>query len=152
MTNLTEYTIRPVTEADHALLLSLAERCPPLDVHTPYTYWVQCTLFSKSCFVLTLRSEDVGFITAVENEREALIWQIGILPAHRGKGCSSLLIGAALDVLLPRREVFVTIAPENRISLQSFQSACRKRGLCLTAVKPAEESLCPDRETTYRIG
>src|SRR5690606_20196666 len=49
--------IRPTGPDDATLLRSLARRCPPLDLHTPYTYWVQATYFGDTCFVAELGGE-----------------------------------------------------------------------------------------------
>lgn len=40
--------IRNVTERDTETLMNLAKNNPPLDVHTPYTYWVIAKYFSRT--------------------------------------------------------------------------------------------------------
>ncbi len=146
------FSVRTVTEADHALLHRLAEACPPLDVHTPYTYWVLCTRFPETCFVLLHDGEPAGFLTAVRSARELFIWQIGLLPAWRGQGLSQLLIHSAVSAARQGEAIRVTIAPDNLASLGAFQGYCRKHGLSWTEEKQFDPNLCPDKENTYRMG
>lgn len=122
--------VRGTTSDDAGLLESLALRCPPLDVHTPYTYWVLSTYFSESCFVAVEGTEPVGFVTAVANRDRALLWQIGILPAHRGKGLSHLLIDAVAGWADGRgfSAIELSIDPANKESHATFRSFAKRAG------------------------
>lgn len=123
------YTLRNINESDHAIMRSLAKKCPPLDLHTQYTYWVNAAYFPDCSFILESDGEPVGYIMTVENSRILFIWQIGILPEHRGKGLSGQLISACLDYAAScGKKIQVTIAEDNIASYRSFLSACEKKG------------------------
>jgi len=128
---MSEVSLRSVTAQDAVLLHSLARACPPLGVHTHYTYWVQAAFFGQECFVLELDGRPVGFITSVTAGDRQLIWQIGVLQEHRGRGYSRLLIDAVLRtaVMRGRTEVEFSIAPGNDASLAAFRGYAEKEHL-----------------------
>ena len=80
-----ELMIRQVQPEDATLLRELARRCPPLDVHTHYTYWVIARYFGKNSFIAEQEGRGAAYITSVENNDTLLIWQIGITEALRGR-------------------------------------------------------------------
>ena len=129
------YSLRNVTENDAATLRSLAKRCPPLDLHTPYTYWVIAKYFSDSSFILEQDGHPVGFITALDTPSGVFVWQIGILEDHRGSGLSRLLIDAVFDYARgASKRIEVTIAEKNTESKAAFMSACENAGGVMEAV------------------
>lgn len=123
------YTIRKATEKDSAKLRALANRCFPLDVHTPYTYWVLCTQ-SESNFILMDHDKEIGFITSIQSKDHVFIWQIAILEEYRSLGLSKMLIHSVFAYGVERgiSEFVVTIAPENQRSFNAFYSYCQKEG------------------------
>lgn len=133
---MSEFVVRPATTVDATLLHSLARACPPLDLHTHYTYWVQATFFGDGCYIAETVGRPVGFITSVTAGERQLVWQIGILSEFRGRRLSELLIDAVVRAARTdgRGEVEVSIAPENDISLAAFSGYARNHGLQLKAV------------------
>lgn len=131
-----ELTVRAVTEADAGLLLALAHRCPPLDIHTPYTYWVLSHLFGRQCFIALDGAEPVGFVTSVAEGTQALLWQVGVIDSHRGRGVSQLLIDAVVGAARESglRSVELSIDPTNANSLGAFRSYAKKHGLLLDRI------------------
>jgi len=95
--------IRTVAPDDATLQRSLAQRCPPLDIHTPYTCWVQANYCSDTCYIAEIDGEPAGYLTAVRAGHRVLLWQIGVLPGHRGHGIAARLIDT-LDDRRPVRE------------------------------------------------
>lgn len=138
-------------EDDWFLLRGLATACAPMDVHTPYTYWVLCTRFSTTCFVLLHDNEPIGFLTAVRNGNELFIWRVGVLPEWRGQGLAQTLIHYIVSLRRPNEDVRLTIAPDNYASLGAFQAYCEKHGLQLVREPGFDPDVCPDKEITYRI-
>ena len=140
-----------------AVLASLARRCPPLDVHTSYTYWVLAEYAGKSSFILrdTDSDENIGFITSAVIDGCGFIWQIGILPKHRGFGYSKLLIEAASEYLLEHVDggIQVTIADDNKASFCAFASFCAEHGYTMekTGVSVVSVDGVEHRETIYAI-
>lgn len=137
-----EITMRTVTGADAALLRCLAARCRPLDVHTPYTYWVVCHFFGDGCFLLEHEGAPVGYIMTVKTDECLFVWQIGLMEQFRGKGLSQQLIQAAAEYAGQRKlDLQVSIAAENAASYASFSSYCREHGL---AMEPCGEIALTD--------
>ena len=89
--------LKKVDENDFSIMKHLALKCPPLDVHTSYTYWVVSKLFGEYCFLAKDGEKPIGYIMCVRNDSVLLIWQIGILKEYRTKGISRLLIEGVFD-------------------------------------------------------
>lgn len=125
-------TLRSATASDAAVLQDLARRCYPLDVHTPYTYWVVCNFFGKGCFLLEQEGAPVGYIMTVETPECLFIWQIGLLEPYRGQNHSQTLIRAASEYAAELgKEIQLSIAEENRASYGAFSAYCREHGMTL---------------------
>ncbi len=92
-------------------------------------------LFADSCLVLEAAGEPVGFLMSVRSGTTLFVWQIGIVPAHRGAGGSSLLYDALLTWARGAgvTGLTATIADDNEASRASLQSFCRRNGLVLRA-------------------
>lgn len=126
MDDVSHVIARPATIRDAALLRRLAEANPPLDVHTPYTYWAMCHIGQESTFVAERGDEPVGFVAAVPSRggRAFLVWQVCVDAGLRRQGVGGLLLDAVLDAA--RRHgvgfVEVSIEPTNAASLALFTS------------------------------
>ena len=137
-------TIRSANADDAALLRDLARRCHPLDVHTPYTYWVVSRFFRQGCFLLEHSGEAVGYIMTVDTPECLFVWQIGLLEPWRGRNHSRTPIHAAAEhAARLGKEIRLSIAPENRASYGAFSAYCRDHGMCL---EPCGEISLTDRE------
>lgn len=124
------YTIRNVKESDHAILRDLAKKCPPLDVHTPYTYWVNAKYFGECSFIVEWDGKPVGYIMAVDTPSVVFVWQIGILAKHQRKGLSQKLIAACVEYAVKvRKNMEVTIASDNVASYAAFSSYCQNNDI-----------------------
>ncbi len=119
-------TIKPVNQNDAPLLRHLATLCPPLDVHTPYTYWVMATYFGEYSFIAYDDGKPIGYIMNLKKDNTLFIWQIGIIPDYRKQGISQRLIGKAVRAALKSgcTSAQVTIAPENIDSYCAFKHYC----------------------------
>ena len=122
-----------MTVKDAILLHSLARECPPLGLHTPYTYWVQAAFFGGECFIAELDHNPTGFITSVTTRDRQLIWQIGVLPDHRRHGYSQLLIDAVVQSAIAqgREGIEFSINPENVASFSAFKAYADRNGLVI---------------------
>ncbi|MBR1702337.1 MAG: GNAT family N-acetyltransferase [Lachnospiraceae bacterium] len=138
------YTIRNVKESDHAILRDLAKKCPPLDVHTPYTYWVNAKYFGECSFIVESDGEPIGYIMAVDTPSVVFVWQIGILAEHHRKGLSQKLIAACVEYAVKvGKNMEVTISPDNVASYAAFAHFCQKREM---PIKLLEEICVTDIE------
>jgi L-2,4-diaminobutyric acid acetyltransferase len=139
-------TLRSVKDSDAAVLLGLARRCPPLDVHTPYTYWTICRYFGDTSFVV----EDeagvaVGFVTSLVSGETLFLWQIGVLEPWRGAGVSEQLLEAIKDAVIARglARVETTITPSNGPSNGVFRRYAARLGV---EIQMIENVVVPEHE------
>jgi L-2,4-diaminobutyric acid acetyltransferase len=148
-------TIRPVVESDAATLLALAKQCPPLDVHTPYTYWTLSRYFGGTSFVAEVDGRAVGFITSVVSGSTLFVWQIGLLAEHRGSGAAGSLLEAVhrRAVELGLSDIETTITASNGPSNGLFRAYAEKYGATIEVIDevvvPEHEDLEP--EVLFRI-
>ena len=90
-------SLRRAGAADLEGIRSFVAGSPPLDLHTPYTYWVLLHWFSDYCFVAEEEEEFAGFLTALPVPDSSLfIWQIGVAHRFRGQGVGTRLLEAAV--------------------------------------------------------
>ena len=129
-------SIRSVTTEDAGVLHSLATQCPPLDVHTPYTYWVLTHMFADGCFVAEVDGNPIGFITTVRKNSVAFLWQIGVTEAHRGTGLATRLLAEVVSWArsLNITAVQLSIDPANVASTMAFTSFCAANELSLRRI------------------
>ena len=133
------YNLRSVKEKDASTLRFLAVHCAPLDVHTPYTYWVAANYYGEGCFILEDDENPIGFIMAVETASSLFVWQIGILLEYRGKGLSKKLIEAVFDYATQRQKnMEVTIAEDNIASYSAFSRFCNHKNIRIDKVRLVE--------------
>lgn len=143
-----ETTLRSCSVADVEGIVQFVESCPPLDLHTPFTYWVTLRYWGRHCFVATMADRIVGYASAIGSgggDDVLYLWQIGVASELRGRGLAQRLIESVADV--GRESGFqvlqVSIAPDNEASLRAFRrfAASRERSL-----DPAGEvSFCDPR-------
>ena len=150
--------VKNVESGESAVLRHLAVKCPPLDVHTPYTYWVISEFFGDCSYIARDGETPIGFITCIKNNAKMLIWQIGILEEYRSKGISYILIDKALTnaTMQGLADVYVTIAEDNKSSYYAFKNYCAKNGYSFEKVGLAEiadldEKDFSETEVIYRI-
>lgn len=150
-------SIKKVTERDASVLKYLANRCPPLDKHTPYTYWVVARYNGDVSYILLDDDKPIGFIMSVETPKTILIWQIGVLENFQGKKLSQLLIDAVAKYATEaKKNMEVTISDDNRKSYAAFSGYCSANGLRFERVGVARITDMDDRsfsenETIYLI-
>lgn len=151
------YSLRNVSAADAALLKHLAGKCYPLDVHTPYTYWVVANYHAISSYILQNDKEPIGFITALNTPNMVFVWQIGILEEFRRKGLSKMLISAVFDYARSvSKDIEVTIAADNDASKSAFASVCKKQNVKMVEIgvvelRDIDDDSFTEVEKKYRI-
>lgn len=126
-------TLRNISQDDAELIRNLCMQCPPLDVHTPYTYWVISRYHSQSSFLMLDEGKPAGYILSLDTGDRIFFWQIGILKEYRGKGLSQLLIGKIMEYAKEHsKDVEVTIAADNAASNSAFAKYCSENGWKIT--------------------
>lgn len=148
--------IRNVTEADSMVLWELASKCRPLDLHTPYTYWVLCHYFSKQCFILEEEASPIGFISSVTTKDCVFVWQIGILEEYRKRKLSRLLLQAVFSFAKGEgMKLQTSISQENNASKAAFNGFCHSNNLSLYQIGElnlkTNDGTFSESETLYEI-
>ena len=142
-----ELSVQPLGPDDPGVLLRLARACPPLDVHTAYTYWVVSHLFASTSFLLVDEASGrvAGYATGVPSGETMFCWQVGVLPEYRGWGGSRLLFGAVADraIEMGMMRIETTVGGHNEASKAAIAGFVRERGLTATAVRGIE---VPERD------
>lgn len=129
------FKFRHPDENDAPLIQELARKCPPLDVHTAYTYWVICKFFSESCIIAEDDGVPFAYITAIETDDTVFIWQICISEKYRGMKISALLIDFVVKYAEAKNKlVSVSIDRKNTASNSAFLSYCSKNSYTLKRV------------------
>lgn len=152
--------IRHCTEADVDAVRGFVNLSKPLDLHTPFTYWVLLKYFGDSCFVIEEDNRVIGFISGMASSREKgvfYIWQIGVDPLYRGKGCAGLLLEKISEAAGERHchTLHVTIESDNTASIKAFTRFAGRHGSSLERAGSAEfyDSLTEKKvlEDLYKI-
>lgn len=89
--------IHAMREADFPSVWSLVKDSKVLDIHTPYTYWVQLHARPALMYVAEHEGEIVGFISGlahIRREGEVFVWQIGVCEEFRHQGIGTALMDA----------------------------------------------------------
>ena len=151
------YTVRNVTENDCGILRFLASKCGPLDVHTPYTYWVASCYYGKSSFILEHDGEPIGFIMSVDTPDAVFIWQIGVLSNYRRKNLSCELISKCFAYARNAgKDLEATIAKDNLPSYNALRRACEKHNFTIeqleeVVIHDMSDDSFEEKEIRYRI-
>lgn len=133
---LDKISIRNITESDTNLLLDMAKKCPPLDVHTPYTYWIVCNFFQDYTFVISIDNEIAGYIMAVSNNSDVVIWQLCVIEKYRRNGLAQLLINAVVKKSEEQNKgVQLSMLPDNYISYNTFMKYCMNNNKYFKTIK-----------------
>lgn len=126
--------IRQAGEDDLDAIRIFVNESKPLDLHTPFSYWILLRYFHDTCFVMEEGGRIVGYasgLAAGSPDGVFFFWQIGIAPEHRGRGHAFALIErmAAAAGEKGCRAMHVTIEPENKASFRAFSGFSKKMGL-----------------------
>jgi len=77
-------------------LYSFVRNCPPLDIHSAFTYWVLQQYQSNYCFAAIDKNQHVvGIVSGIlnsENTNTVYLWQLGVVPDFRNTRLASRLI------------------------------------------------------------
>ena len=113
---------------DYDIFYHSASVNKPLDVHTPYTYWVVLNLFNDCCFYIKENDEIIGTIMCVKNNKKIFIWQIAVMEKYRKKGYSHKLYDCVFNYAKNNnyRKICLSINPQNENSYYAIQKYCLK--------------------------
>ncbi len=142
-----EFSVRQLEAGDSELLLNLARACPPLDVLTPYTYWMVSHLYASTSYVLEdgARGRTAGFVMGLPLRDLVFCWQLGVLPDYRGWGGSGMLFGqlARRAVELGLTKMEMSIGTRNEVSRSALAGFVRDWGGTAEALR---DIVVPERD------
>jgi L-2,4-diaminobutyric acid acetyltransferase len=153
--------LRPATAEDGPAVWRVVRDAGVLDLNSVYCYLVLCRDFGATCRVAEHAGRVVAFVTAYrppERPDTLFVWQIGVLPAHRGAGLATRLLRDLLDGPGCRGVRFLetTITPSNAASRALFEGLARTLGGAFTRAGGFSAGLFPESghepEERYRIG
>jgi L-2,4-diaminobutyric acid acetyltransferase len=155
------WVIRNIEPRDAEILQAFVSKCPPLDPHTLFTYWVLARYQPTYGFVAQdFNGEVIGLLTAIasSNDHETVyVWQIGVAPAVRGNGLAQdLLHELNMAALQNRRRLLeVSIDSHNQESHCLFHAFARAQSATLEVVDVLElhdeHYALTDSEVLYQI-
>ncbi len=125
--------LRNCTPADVEGIARFIASCPPLDLHTSFTYWVTFEYWGDLCFAARLGGRIVGYASAIGSGRDGevlYLWQVGVADELRSTGLGRRLIESVADAGRRRgfRELQVSIAPGNEASFRAFSGFATSLG------------------------
>lgn len=153
-----ELTYQRVSVDSSEAIQGLVSDCPPLTLHTPFTYWVILSRSSELCIGAFADGDLAGVVLTIPSlTGAAFVWQIGVGQEFRRQKVAHALLdrswraakGAGLEA------IEATIDPENKASTSMFKNFAEVNGLKLEAagdveIRDASGSLI-ERETEYRL-
>lgn len=139
MFHMTEYFVDRVHEGDAVPIHNLATRLSPLTPYRPSIYRDLFRNFGDSCFVAIANGEDVGFIAShptTTPPKEWFIWQVGILPDHRGEGLVDTLQDRVLEVARKSSAIAITtvIEADNSSGFGAFSRMAKRIGSTMNQI------------------
>ena len=151
---------RSARPTDGASLWRLVQATGALEPNTPYAYLLLASDFGSTCLVAEQDGHVVGAVIGYhppEQPLTAFVWQVGLLPALRGKGMGLELLQRW--IALPANErcewVTATVADDNAASQALFKrfaalhsAPCEVRPHFTANLFPMEHPA----EPLYRIG
>jgi len=126
--------IRSLESRDIAAVRELIDYCKPLDLHTPFTYWILSEYFNNTCLVLEDEDIIVGYTGGMKSssmEGVFYLWQIGLMPDYRGKGYFSMLLDKIIEKVksLNCNYLEFSVLSDNYQSINAFSNYAKKKGL-----------------------
>jgi len=124
---------RSADPSDGAALWRLVQATGTLELNSPYFYLLWASEFGETCLVAEDAGQPVGLIVGFHPPHQpgaAFVWQVGVLPSHRGRGLGLRMLQAwkALPANAACRWVTATVADDNHASQALFQSLARVTG------------------------
>ncbi|MEZ5663495.1 MAG: diaminobutyrate acetyltransferase [Burkholderiaceae bacterium] len=118
---------------DGATFWRLVQATGTLELNSPYFYVLWATEFGDTCLVAEDGGQPVGLIVGFHPPGQpgaAFVWQVGVLPSHRGQGLALRMLQAwkSLPANAACTWVTATVADDNVASQALFHSLARASG------------------------
>lgn len=143
--------LRLLSAEDAPIIMEMAKNNPPLEEHTPYTYWVMCSYCNRCSYALFVDNQIIGYVMCVENPNTVFIWQLCVLPEFRKNGYATILLNEVFDLAKTlHKNIQMTIEDDNAASVGCFQKICTKYQ-CTMKVIGEVQNHSNHTEYIYRI-
>ncbi len=122
--------LRRATRDDGPTLWRLAGECPPLERNTVYAYVLLAERFAETTFVAEDDGRAIGYLLGIRSPTRPdvlFVWQLGVLPSHRGLGLGGRLLAEAVDRNADVVSLETTVARNNAASEALFRGFARTR-------------------------
>ncbi|MEU6643129.1 diaminobutyrate acetyltransferase [Saccharomonospora sp. NPDC046836] len=155
-----QVVIESPSRDDGAALWRIARDSQKLDLNSSYAYLLWCHDFADTSVVARVGGNVAGFVIGYRRPgapEAALVWQVAVDDAQRGRG----LAGKMLDALFGRlvrqgvRYLDTTITPDNEASHRLFESFAKRWNASLERSEIFAADQFPDEhepEELFRIG
>ncbi|GLZ41575.1 diaminobutyrate acetyltransferase [Actinokineospora sp. NBRC 105648] len=155
-----DLTITEPSTADGSELWRIARDSRALDLNSSYAYLLWCRDFAATSLVAKENGRVVGFVIGFIRPSEpdtAVVWQIAVDAAQRGRGVAARLLDELLTRLGARGigNLETTITPDNTASVALFSALARRWGAELRRDRLFATTHFPDEhaaEDLFRIG
>jgi L-2,4-diaminobutyric acid acetyltransferase len=132
----TDVVLRHPKLEDGTAVFDLVEACKPLDLNSHYLYLLQCSHFSSTCVVATLRCELVAWVSGYIPPKQTdtfFVWQVAVGRKARGLGLGKKLVNWVLEQQSGIQKIHTSITPDNAASWGLFKSLAREWGADLSS-------------------
>ena len=132
--NTDNFKINNITINDIQEIRKCVSICNPLDMHTPYTYWVIANFFSECSFKISYDNKIIGFITSIKTFNNVFfIWQMAVLPDFRKMGLAQILIDTVVEVTKKQNiySLYASIDTTNTESMHSLSKYAKNKNYTL---------------------
>jgi L-2,4-diaminobutyric acid acetyltransferase len=153
-------SMRAPRASDAAQIWTSIPAISDLERNSAYAYLLLCTHFAQTSIVAEDDGELHGFVLAYRPPTlptSLFVWQVGVVPAARGRGLAGRLLQAALDqpACAGVDSLCATVSPDNKPSLALFHGFARRRGVACEVLPCFGADLFPEPhpdENLLRIG
>lgn len=153
-----ELTYQRVMVDSSEAIQALVADCPPLTLHTPFTYWVILSRSPDLCIGAFADGDLVGVVLTIPSlARAAFVWQIGVRQEFRGQKVAHALLDRSWQAAkcVGLKGIEVTIDPQNKASTSMFKKFAEVNDLKMEVagdveIRDGSGSLI-ERETEYRL-
>jgi L-2,4-diaminobutyric acid acetyltransferase len=154
------FDFRSVQSSDGATLWRVVQAAGTLELNSSYLYLLMAADFGDTCLLAEHQGQAAGAVIGYRPPREpeaAFVWQVGVLPAHRGQGLGLQMLMAWRQLPGNRdaRWVTATVDPGNQASQALIGALARRLQVPLTTqphFTPDQFPIDHPAEPLLRIG
>jgi len=152
--------LRKPRRGDGAQIHDLIGRSPPLDLNSPYCYFLVCDHFADTSVVCVNQGRVIGFVSAYPPPGRSdtlFVWQVAVDASQRGTGLAGLMLSSLIARPECRDVTYLetSITPSNTASNRLFERLADQYDAPVHTEPFIDAELLGDQHETeilYRIG